>query len=262
MSEEMNVNAGAQEQKEEEVKSLLTIEEHDEFDPIVGVKYLSAKELCETTSSIFKQVFADFEGCVLGGVPGSNQLEIKLFINHTNNTNPDMACCCSKEIDEEGTKNSLLLKTRRYNSRMTQGDRYFVTKEGQATLAPLLINNKVLLQNNGTINWGKVCSEVADTSSQYDFVQMRQQYTAISYIDPVKLIELIYGTESVDETGATKKWVYNLRVVSSIPSINLQNNNNSPMNWMLGIDRISEEETEKLARRYGLSMTNGLEMVR
>lgn len=256
MSEEMNVNATTQEQKEE-TKSLLTIEEHDEFDPIVGVKYLSAKELCETVSSIFKQVFGDYEGCVLGGIPGTNQLEIKLYFNHTNN-NPDMAKCCSKEINEDGTKNSLLIKTRRYNSRMTQGDRYFVTEEGKATLTPLLINNKALLQNNGTINWGKICSEVADTASQYDFVQMRQQYTAISFIDPVKLIELIYGTEGADG----HKWVYNLRVINSIPTLALQQNNNSPMNWMLGVDRISEEETEKLARRYGLSMSNGLDMVR
>lgn len=253
-----NVNV---EQEQKNVESLLTIEEHDEFDPIVGVKYLSAKELCETVSSIFKVLFGDFEGCTLAGIPGSNQIEIKLFFNHTNGK-PGMAMCCSKEIDEDGTKNSLLLKTRRYNSRMTQGDRYFVTEEGKATLAPLLINNKALLQNNGTINWGKVCSEVADTSSQYAFEQMRQQYTAISFIDPVKLIELIYGDRTVDQSGNEHKWVYNLRVINSIPTLTLQNNANSPMNWMLGIDRISEEETEKLAKRYGLSMSNGLDMVR
>lgn len=259
MSEEMN-RTDAQKQNNE-VQSLLSIEEHEEFDPIFGSKYISAKELCETTSSIFKQVFGDFEGCVLGGITGTNQLEIKLYFNHANN-NPDMAKCCSKEIDDEGTKNSLLLKTRRYNSRMTQGDRYFVTEEGKATLAPLLVNSKALLQNNGTINWGKICSEVADTSTQYDFVQMRQQYTAISFIDPVKIIELVYGTESTDETGATHKWVYNLRVANSIPTLAIQQNVNSPMNWMLCIDRISEEETEKLARRYGFSMVNGLDMVR
>jgi hypothetical protein len=45
--------------------------------------------------------------------------------------------------------------------------------------------------------------------------------------------------------------------------MNLLNNNpNSPMNWMLGIDRISEKETIKLASRYGLTVSNGLEMVR
>lgn len=261
MSEEINVRAD-QEQKEE-TKSLLTITEHDEFDPIVGVKYLSAKEFCETVSSIFKVVFGDYEGCILNGIPGSNQIEIKLFFNHTK-ANADLPMCCSKEIDEAGTQNALLAKTRRYNARMTMGDRYFVTEEGKATLTPLLINNKSLLNTNGTINWGKICSEVADTSTpQYAFEPMRQQYTAISFIDPVKLIELIYGTESKDTAGEDHKWVYNLRVINSIPTLApLNNNPNSPMNWMLGVDRISEEETAKLARRYGLSVTSGLEMVR
>ena len=74
------------------------------------------------------------------------------------------------------------------------------------------------------------------------------------------MIELIYGTDSED---AGNKWVYNLRVVNSIANMNLLNNNpNSPMNWMLGIDRISEKETIKLASRYGLTVSNGLEMVR
>lgn len=249
------------EQEQKNTESLIVVEEHEEFDPIVGVKYLSAKELCEAVSVIFKSIFGDYEGCTLGGVPGTNQIEIKLYFNHTNGRD-DLPMCCSKEIDEDGTKNSLLIKTRRYNSRMTQGDRYFVTEEGKATIAPLLINNKSLLQNNGSINWGKICSEVADTSAQYAFEQMRQQYTAISYIDPVKLIEIIYGDKTVDQSGAEHKWVYNLRVINSIPTLALQNNNNSPMNWMLGIDRISEEETEKLARRYGLTMSNGLDMVR
>ena len=260
MSEENKVNVDQeQKDKEKKIESLLTITEHDEFDPIVGVKYLSAKEFCETVSSIFKVVFGDFEGCIINGIGGSNQVEIKLFFNHTN-TNGDLPVCCSKEIDEAGTQNALLAKTRRYNARMTMGDRYFVTEEGKATLAPLLISNRSLLNNNGTINWGKVCSEVADTTSQYAFEPMRQQYTCISFIDPVKLIELIYGTDSED-TG--NKWVYNLRVVNSIANMNLLNNNpNSPMNWMLGIDRISEKETIKLASRYGLTVSNGLEMVR
>lgn len=260
MSEVNNVNAG-QEQKDE-MQSLLTIQEHEEFNPIVGSKYLSAKEFCETVSSMFKVVFADYEGCIINGVAGTTQIEVKLFFNH-NKTASDLPVCCSKEIDEAGTQNPLLAKTRRYNARMTMGDRYFVTEEGQATLAPLLINNKTLLNSNGTINWGKICSEVADTSSQFAFEPMRQQYTAISFIDPVKLIELIYGTELVDEANEEHKWVYNLGLVSSIPTLApLNANPNSPMNWMLRIDRISEEETAKLARRYGLSVTNGLEMVR
>ena len=143
---------------------------------------------------------------------------------------------------------------------MVHGDRYFVTAEGQATLAPLLLNNNTTFKN-GAPQWGKICSEVADPASQNMFYNARQQYTVISFIDPVKIIELVYGTEATDETGNILRWVYNIRLVNSIPTLG-NRNANSPANWMLAIDRISEEETEKLARRYGLSMTNGLNIIR
>lgn len=258
MSEENRVQNAGQEQGNK-VESLLKVTQHDSFDGIVEVKYISAKELCETVSSIFKQIFGDFEGCTLDGVPGTNTIEIKLFFNHNDNLN-GLPACCTKEIDNAGTTNTLLAQTRRYNARMTYGDRYFVTEEGQATLAPLLINNNSTFKN-GAPQWGKICSEVADPAGQNMFNPIKQQYTVISFIDPTKIIELIYGTEATDENGNSLNWVYNIRLVNSAPTIG-NRNANTPANWMLAIDRISEEETEKLARRYGINMGNGLNIVR
>lgn len=263
MSEENRVNVENTEQKDEPKKSLLEITEHEDFDPIVGVKYLSAKEFCETVSSIFKVVFADYEGCLLGGVPQSNQIEIKLYFNHNpQNENSNMPVCCSKEVDADGTKNAMLAGYRRYNNRMVNGDRYFVTEDGKATIAPLLLENRALLNRNNNLDWSKICSEVTDTGSQWVYDPTKLQYTMLSYVDPTKLVELIYGTEHVDIDGTVHRWAYNVRVVNSMPSIYINNNANDPMSWMLGIDRISEQETEKLAAKYGLAISSGLNIVR
>lgn len=263
MSEENKVVVENTEQKNEPKKSLLEITEHEDFDPIVGVKYLSATEFCETVSSIFKVVFADFEGCLLGGVSQSNQIEIKLYFNHNpQNENSGRPVCCSKEVDADGTKNAMLAGYRRYNNRMINGDRYFVTEEGKATIAPLLLENRALLNRNGNLDWSKICSEVTDNGSQWVYDPTKLQYTMLSYIDPTRLVELIYGTETTDATGEKHRWVYNVRVLHSMPSIYLNHNNDDPMSWMLGIDRISEQETEKLAARYGLAVRSGLNIVR
>lgn len=263
MSEENKVNVN-QEQKNEPMPSLLKIEEHEDFNSIVGVKYLSANEFCETVSSIFKVVFGDYEGCLLGGVPQSNQIEIMLYFNHDpRNDSKGMPLCCSKDIDADGTKNAMLAGYRRYNNRMVNGDRYFVTEEGKATIAPLLIENRSLLNRNGNIDWGKICSEVSTgQQNQFMYDPTKQQYTQISYLDPVKLAELIYGTEYTDAEGNTCKWVYDVKVRSSMPRVSINANPNDPMGWMLGIERISEKEVFELAKKYGLSVSSGLNIVR
>jgi hypothetical protein len=235
-------------------KLVIKVAEHEKFDHIMDSKYLSSNDLCSIISDLFRSVYADYEGCKFIIPQGTNIPTISIFFNHREIKDSTLTYACSKEIADEKTKNPTLRSTRLFQDRLINGDRYYLTEDGQDGLAPFVFENRSFFKGDGSVNWGKLVSEVADPVSY----GVPLQFTQVSYLDPVKLLELIYG--KTDENGVS--WVYGVRVMRSVPTVSMFGQGNVAANMMLAIERVCEPEVEKLAKTLGLSVQSGLNIIR
>lgn len=252
------------EQQKEALK--IKVDLHGKFNPISDTKYLTTVEFCEIVSSLFKNIFADWEGCKMVPLQGANVLQMLFFFNHKEQViaNSDLYRACTK--DEDNTAKSATLASIRHRDHLlTNGDSYHLTEDGMSSLRDFLYDNNNLYKRNGEVDWKKVVAEACDYITQGYGQPVAQQLTQVSWIDPVKLATLIFG-ENDDDGEENTNWVYNIRVLRSMPSANysygMYVGNNQPQNYLLAIDRISGEETKKLAALYGLVLGNGLGIVR
>ena len=237
------------------------VEQHEKFEHISDTKFVSSTDFCGLVSQMFG-IYADFEGCSYEAIPGTNTNMIALFFNHklvganedtiANIVDDGRALAITR--DSDGTaKNSTLRDARNLTSRYMNGDKFFLTDDGKSGLRPFLMEGyRSIMSGNGEINWGKVTQEVSETN-----YNMPQQYTKVSFIDPAKVAEAIYG--KVDEDGT--KWVYGVRVLRSIPTISTGMGTVSS-NYMLAIERVCEEEVYKLAQQCGVGVSSGLNIIR
>lgn len=242
----------------------IKVDQHLKFNPISDTKYLTSVEFCETVSSLFRDVYADWEGCKMVPLQGTNQLQVLFFFNHKEQliANSPLTRACSRDEDST-TKSSTLAALRHRDHLLANGDSYHLTEDGMSSIRDFLFDNANLYKRNGDVEWKKVIAETSDNQVQGYGQPVAQQLTQVSWIDPVKLATLMFGEDNTEE-GAN--WVYNIRVLRSMPSANysygMYVGNNAPQNYLLAIDRISGEETKKLAALYGLVLGNGLGIIR
>ena len=235
----------------------IQVKEHSKFDHITDAKFLPSKELCESISELFRNVYADYEGCVMEVMPGTQLPMISLFFNHKEISGTSLAYACSKSIDDE-TKNTTLRSLRLNERMLKQGDRYYLTDEGKSGLEDFLIRNGSLL-NNGKINWGKIVADVADPNVGYlGYGTTPMQYTKVSFIDPAAVAKAIYGEKDEDGT----KWVYGIRILRSLPTVAMLPGQQVSNSWMLALERVCEQEVNKLAMMAGFSVNSGLDIIR
>ena len=257
--EETRNNAGQQEKQALKIR----LDDHPKFNPISDSKYLTSVEFCEIVSNLFRDVFSDWEGCKMVPMQGANVLQMLFFFNHKEFNDPNKYRGCTRD-DENRTKSGTLAALRHRDHLLTNGDSYHLTEDGMSSMRDFLFDNANIFAKNGDVIWKKVVSETTDYQAQGFGQPIAQQLTQIAWIDPVKVATLIFGEN--DEKGGEPNWVYNIRVLRSMPSANysygMYVGNNQPQNYLLAIDRISGEETKKLAALYGLVLGNGLGIVR
>ena len=253
MSEATNVT-GATEKKE---PFSIVIEENEKFAHIMDSKFMSSGELCGVISSLLKNVYADFEGCVLEIPQGTNVPTISVFFNHKE-IRPDsvLPAACSKDVTDNKTKNATLRSTRVFQNRLINGDHFYLTDEGKEGLESLVMDNRNFYNKNRSINWGKITAEVAD-STTYGAPMPPMQYTKVSFLDPAKLMELIFGKK--DEDGTT--WVYGVRIIRSVPTVSMFGST-AANSFMLAVERVCEEEVIRLSQQMGLAVSSGLNIIR
>ena len=230
----------------------IVVEEHEKFAHIMDAKYLSSTELCGIISGLFKEIYADYEGCTFDIPKGTNIPTISLFFNHRDVNLGSLPTACSKDVVDEKTKNATLRSTRSFQHRVNNGDRFFLTDEGKEGLAPFVLDSKNFYQKDGNVNWGKIVTDVADLNTG-----VPMQYTKVSFIDPAKIMELIFGKKDADDTS----WIYGVRIIRSIPTFSVVGAVASE-NFMLAIERVCEEEVIRLSNQLGLAVTSGLNIIR
>lgn len=233
------------------------ITEHEKFEHISDMKFISSNDLCSMVSSLFSNIFSDYEGCKFDFVPGTNIPVIQAYFNHRNQVKTvdgeNLPFGITKEDTDNKTINNTLRSTRSYNARLINGDRYFLTDEGKS-LSEFVVDLPQFKNRDGEVIWNKLVSDVAD--GNYGST-VPQQLTLVNCLDAAKIVEAIFG--KTDSDGIS--WVYGVRVMRSIPTCNIIGGMASS-GFMLAIERVSENEVEALARQFGLNVNYGLNIIR
>lgn len=246
-----NINGNGAENVEFKISDLVT--EHEAMNRIMDAEFMTSTDFCSRVSALFGGIYGDYQGCNWDFMPGSNLPVINLFFNHTSEAKDGLPFACSKEDQTSTATNSTLRATRSYSNRLINGDRYYLTKEGQAIEEFIYNQNQFYTTKDNVkkVNWSKLVSEVADGN-----FPVSQQYTQVKFLDPAKLAEAIYGKKT-DEG----EWVYGVRIIRSIPTFSVFGTQASA-NYMLAIERVSKNEVDKLAKQFGLNTNQGLTIIR
>ena len=256
VTENTTVENNSTPQQDEKYK--IEVASHEPFDAIMSAKYINSSALCKLVSDLFKASFADCYGSTFDPIPGSQNYTISLYFDHDNHG--DSIVAVSKEDNTDTTVNSTLRRTRSFSRRLLDGDHYNVTKEAIEALTPFMYGPNIfghIYKNNNRhsfnneINWKNVISETADSS--YGYGGIPRQLTKISFLDPDKLIEAIFG--SVSDEG--EKFVYTSRILRSMPAFGGGN-----ADYKLEIQRIAERHVIDLANQMGLGYQAGLNIIR
>lgn len=222
------------------------------FDAIAESKYVTSQELCRLTSELFREVFADFEGCIFetgnGGEP-----TMSLIFNHQKYSEDDIVAC--ERSGNKASGSSVLDRTRNRDRQLQDGDRYYLTEDGKDVVMTLLTGR---MFNNGNPNWRNIVSDWTDRTvvNLYSNQQL-PQYTKVSFIDLRNLCRLIFGSK-VDGDNVD----YSVTIASALTPAGYQTMG-MPMNcnYMLNITRASAKEVAAVYEKLGFG-TMGTHIVR
>lgn len=249
-----NANVTAEEQKE---AAHIVFEEHAEFKSNADVKYLSSVSFAQDVSTVMHGVYADFEGCKLQTMKDGS-CYFHFYFNHNSYPDTDKIVACTPQAPNVSAKNQTLYNIRLADSYRNNGEKYYLTEDGKSTIADLLIpGDFVFDRNTRKVKWNKVVVDVADPNPNMRlYINSLQMLTQVSYIDPCRIAALMYGDGS-EETGIPQ-WEYVVRAHNSL----MPNRGFVQSGVMLSIERISVEETNRLARELGIQQAPGLDIIR
>lgn len=256
--------------REERVKSVLTMEEPIEFNSISESIMIKSTEFCQQLYVAFHDAFADFEGSRLDPDPTTNLPTITLFFNHLEKPDCPLPYACTKDVDTK-TQNDTIRRLRNYTNRLYFGDTYHMTEDGKDMLEQFIMNTPRTRDKHGNVKWDNIISNVADGAANTN----NQQYTSLSFLDINLVSKFLYGAESVyiinpdgDPDDPRNKevthWIYTSRVMRSIPgAISPMQGQVMHRDFVLEIKRVREEEVTSLGRKLGFGVNaNGLDIVR
>lgn len=244
--------ANAEEAKRQKFVIEIAPEDHFPFEAIAETKFITSNQLCKLVSELFHNVFADFEGCLFN--VSNNEPTISLIFNHGEYAEGATRAC--ERLSAKTVGSTVIDRGRSRDSLIKDGDRYYLTEDGQDVVKDLLIRR---LYNNGNPNLRNVVSEFTDRGpiNSY-FQQIQPQYTMVSYISIDRLCGLLFGDK--DEEGNPVEYSVNIATAINPPyAVNPGISVNT--NYVLNISQISSKELSKLCDTLGLT-SSGINIIR
>ena len=218
------------------------VDEPYEFNAIAGSKFFTSTEICEMISGLLKTVFADYEGCIFEMNQGMEPT-IALIFNHGDYSNSELPCACER-LGNKQVGNTVIDRGRARDMYNRNGDRYYLTEDGQDFVKSLIIRR---MYNNGNLDFKRIVGEIVDRGPMgTNFMPQYNQYTKVSYISLDRLCSLIFpnGEKDGDKVEYT--------VGVSAP-INL--GYGQPIaNYVLNITKISSKELSQFCNKIGVNM--------
>ena len=219
---------------------VVEIDEHYPFDSIAASKFITSNELCKMVSDLLRGVFADYEGCIFEVNQGMEPT-ISLIFNHGDYTGSDLPVCCERSGAKQ-VGNTVIDRGRSRDLFNRNGDRYYLTEDGQDFVKQLIIRR---LYNNGNLDYKRIVSEIVDRGPvNTTFVQQLNQYTKVAFISIDRLCSLLFGTD--EENGDRVEYTVGI----SAPI----NAGYGVSNYVLNITRISAKELSSFCNKIGVNM--------
>jgi hypothetical protein len=219
-----------------------------EFNASFATKLTTSMKLSDLANEYFTAAFEGYQGCVLE--MNNGQPTFSLYFDHDNHQG---IVACSKE---EGAlaNDTLLNKVRSRDRQLREGDRFYITKDGEDIIKPLLLPR--LVDNKGKVNWKQIVADVVDpimpvANAGFGIYQPRRQSTKITGIDPARLCQLLFGAQ--DEDGRHLDYV--VGVVGTAGAVNATG---TVSNYVLQISRTYYENLLATYDELGInSMASG-----
>lgn len=235
----------------------LNVDANEPFSPIEESMFIDTNKLCSLVSVLMRPAFPDFYGSSFEVIPGTNNYMIALYFDHIDRGDCNETAV-TKNSNDSSANNKTLRATRNYANRLREGDRYHITKKGSDIISELLYSPKTIRASiyegnpmNPVPKWSNICGEVSENT----YGAVPRQLTKVSYLDPVKLIEKIYGTTTADG----KKYEYGVELKRSLPGYTPSGVNT---NFMLRVGRVTVEEVINLANQFGFQYSQNLNIIR
>ena len=218
------------------------------FEPVFSGRFLTSAELLRLVNDIMYSAFADYNGSkfITTNMGNVKVATIELYFDHNDHSNDALPCACSR-AEGKTVGNNVLDRTRSRDRARRDGDRYIITEDGKDVISKLL-NSR--FYNRGKINWGSVVAEATDFGANR-FTQQAVQITKIQFIDPRKLLRLIYGGK--DENGGNVDYDFTI-AADLTPQNNFQQYASAAAshNYLLSITKASEENIKKAYNALGI----------
>jgi len=238
----------AQEQNVDRKPYKIEFDQRPALDYVGKSCYITSDELCRTTNEIFREIFADYEGCqfeVTQGEPTMN-----LFFNHAKYDEGAHTAVSMGNVANTG--NDTLNRIRLRDQSMKNGDRYYITDDGKDILTKLLTNR---FYNNGKPNWAQLVAETVDRNPYNLYMpQQLPQFTKIRQIDLGRLVGYIYGRK--DRDGSDIEYM-----VHNAGAINPMMANVPAKNFMLVVTAVLSDNVKALYEKLGFG-SMGSDIVR
>jgi hypothetical protein len=216
------------------------VSEPYEFNPISGSKFFTSTEICEMVSGLLKNVFCDFEGCIFETNQGMEPT-IALIFNHGEYENSNLPRACER-FGSKQVGNTIIDRGRARDSYNRNGDRFFLTEDGQDFVKSLIIRR---LYNNGNLNYKNIVTEIVDRGPMsQSFVTQYNQYTKVSFMSIDRLCSLIFPTKE-DEGDKVE---YSVSISAPI------NMGYGVSNYILNVTQISSKELSQFCNKIGVNM--------
>ncbi len=220
--------------------------EPEEFNAIGSFKLTTSSDLGKLAYQVFSSAFEDFEGLLFEPGNANQEPTYSLIFNH-GNYGEDAIVGVKSAVDANSNAGTNPLdRVRRVDNMYRYGSKYLATQDLIDVVEPLLTRS---LYNNGNIKWGAIVSEHAERS-QYNLYNPNAitQFTKVIGISAKKLVSLIYGY-NVDGD----KYDYTVNVLGAVNNGMIMGNSN--INYVLQINRASENEVVQLYKAYGYNPT-------
>ena len=234
-------NANANQRKPERVPFKIELTEHLPFNGMATTEFVSSNDFGKAVSDLFRNVFADFEGCIFE-VPQNTQLPpyYSLIFNH-GDYDENATVACERANGAKNNGDDVLARIRYRDTMLNNGDRFILNDDGKDAIKPLLLSR---LFNGGNPNWKNITGDYTE-GQQGLYGYQGMQYTKVSFIDPDRLATLLYGEKEKDGDSNVD---YHVSIFG--PMNNLAGQMNS--NYMLSIIRVSEKEVGAAYEKLGL----------
>ena len=253
-------------------KPKIEIDQEDKlvFPTLSNAIITSSDSLCKILRQLFDDVFSDFAGLNVEFNPNNDRFTIVAYFYQTNgntgNKDKPYRCFVKDAYDQNGNNIHGYERFDRFRRITDNGQRYIITDDAKSILEPFM--HRDACDNKGNVLWNsRNVGIITNTNKQrVDFYSRNESYSVIHLIDPIKLIQELYGRKANiyignDETNnpiiEKRELGYQIIVNRSIGTNNTPMSNYNRGPYQITIYQVDFERVKEESKNIGFYFSYG-----